>query len=146
VDYGLATVVPGRGTPLRQLHSGLPQRKIAVLWQNDQFGRDLYKGIQDGLGNLKRMIIAGIAFDIADAHIDGHVSILIGRRDSFFCGRADHCFAGDPVGGGFPLAPGVSSERCGRLDRHRIGTSRRGEFLRRDLGQLPEGSERSDME
>ena len=53
-----------------------PQRKIAVLWQNDQFGRDLYKGIQDGLGDLKRMIIVGIAFDIADAHIDGHVSIL----------------------------------------------------------------------
>jgi branched-chain amino acid transport system substrate-binding protein len=47
-----------------------PQRKI------DQFGRDLYKGIQDGLGDLKRMIIVGIAFDIADAHIDGHVSIL----------------------------------------------------------------------
>jgi len=53
-----------------------PQRKIAVLWQNDRFGRDLYKGIQDGLGDLKRMIIVGIAFDIADAHIDGHVSIL----------------------------------------------------------------------
>jgi branched-chain amino acid transport system substrate-binding protein len=53
-----------------------PQRKIAVHWQNDQFGRDLYKGIQDGLGDLKRMIIVGIAFDIADAHIDGHVSIL----------------------------------------------------------------------
>jgi branched-chain amino acid transport system substrate-binding protein len=53
-----------------------PQRKIAVLWQNDQFGLDLYKGIQDGLGDLKRMIIVGIAFDIADEHIDGHVSIL----------------------------------------------------------------------
>jgi ABC-type branched-subunit amino acid transport system substrate-binding protein len=53
-----------------------PGRKIVVLWQNDQFGRDLYKGIQDGLGDLKRMIIVGIAFDIADEHIDGHVSIL----------------------------------------------------------------------
>jgi branched-chain amino acid transport system substrate-binding protein len=53
-----------------------PQRNIAVLWQNDQFGRDVYKGIQDGLGDLKRMIIVGIAFDIADEHIDGHVSIL----------------------------------------------------------------------
>ena len=50
-----------------------PQRKIVVLWQNDQFGRDLYKGIQEGLGDLKRMIIVGVAFDIADEHIDGHV-------------------------------------------------------------------------
>jgi branched-chain amino acid transport system substrate-binding protein len=53
-----------------------PQRKIVVLWQNDQFGRDLYKGIQDGLGELTRLIRVGVAFDIADAHIDGHVSIL----------------------------------------------------------------------
>ena len=53
-----------------------PHSKIVVLWQNDQFGRDLYKGIQEGLGDLSRMIIVGVAFDIADEHIDGHVSIL----------------------------------------------------------------------
>jgi branched-chain amino acid transport system substrate-binding protein len=53
-----------------------PQRKIVVLWQNDQFGRDLYRGFQDGLGELTRMIRVGVAFDIADEHIDGHVSIL----------------------------------------------------------------------
>jgi branched-chain amino acid transport system substrate-binding protein len=53
-----------------------PQSKIVVLWQNDQFGRDLYKGMQEGLGNLSRTIIVSVAFDIADEHIDGHVSIL----------------------------------------------------------------------
>ena len=53
-----------------------PHGKIVILWQDDQFGRDLYKGIQEGLGDLARMIIVGIAFDIADAHVDGHVSIL----------------------------------------------------------------------
>ena len=53
-----------------------PNGKMVILWQDDQFGRDLYKGIQEGLGDLARMIIVGIAFDIADAHVDGHVSIL----------------------------------------------------------------------
>jgi len=53
-----------------------PNRKIVVLWQDDQFGRDLYKGFQEGLGDLARMIIVGVAFDLADEHIDGHVSIL----------------------------------------------------------------------
>ena len=53
-----------------------PHGKIVILWQDDQFGRDLYKGIQEGLGDLARMIIVGVAFDIADAHVDGHVSIL----------------------------------------------------------------------
>jgi len=53
-----------------------PQRNIVALWQNDQFGRDLFKGIQEGLGNLTRLIIVDVAFDMSDAFIDGHVSIL----------------------------------------------------------------------
>jgi len=53
-----------------------PQRKIVVLWQNDQFGRDLFRGIEEGLGDLKRLVIVDIAFDISDEHLDTHVSIL----------------------------------------------------------------------
>src|SRR5258708_14186374 len=53
-----------------------PHGKIVILWQDDQFGRDLYKGIQEGLGDLTRMIIVGIAFDIPNAHVVGHVSVL----------------------------------------------------------------------
>jgi branched-chain amino acid transport system substrate-binding protein len=53
-----------------------PQRKIVVLWQNDQFGRDLFKGIEEGLGDLARLIIVDVAFDVADQFLDGHVSIL----------------------------------------------------------------------
>ncbi len=53
-----------------------PRKKIVVLWQNDQFGRQLYKGVQEGLGDLNRHILVDIAFDINDTHLDGHVSIL----------------------------------------------------------------------
>jgi len=53
-----------------------PRKKIVVLWQNDQFGRMLYKGIQEGLGDLNRLVRVDIAFDIADQHLDGHISIL----------------------------------------------------------------------
>ncbi|KYH03001.1 ABC transporter substrate-binding protein [Bradyrhizobium sp. DOA1] len=53
-----------------------PRKKIVVLWQNDQFGRMLYKGIQEGLGDLNRHVLVDIAFDIADQHLDGHISIL----------------------------------------------------------------------
>jgi ABC-type branched-subunit amino acid transport system substrate-binding protein len=53
-----------------------PRKKIVVLWQNDQFGRMLYKGIQEGLGDLNRHVLVDIAFDINDEHLDGHVSIL----------------------------------------------------------------------
>jgi len=53
-----------------------PGKKIVVLWQNDQFGRDLYKGLEEGLGDVARMIIVDIAYDIGDEHLDTHVSIL----------------------------------------------------------------------
>lgn len=53
-----------------------PKRKIVVLWQNDQFGRMLYKGIQEGLDDLNRLVLVDIAFDISDEHLDGHVSVL----------------------------------------------------------------------
>ncbi|MBR0847664.1 ABC transporter substrate-binding protein [Bradyrhizobium diazoefficiens] len=53
-----------------------PRKKIVVLWQNDQFGRVLYKGIQEGLGELNRNVLVDIAFDITDEHLEGHVSIL----------------------------------------------------------------------
>jgi ABC-type branched-subunit amino acid transport system substrate-binding protein len=68
-----------------------PQRNIVVLWQNDQFGRDLFKGIQEGFGDLTRLIRVDVAFDISDAFIDGHVSIL--KRS----GAEVFVFAGAPT-------------------------------------------------
>jgi branched-chain amino acid transport system substrate-binding protein len=53
-----------------------PGSKIVVLWQNDQFGRSLFKGLQDGLGDLAKMIVVDIAYDISDAYLDTHISIL----------------------------------------------------------------------
>ena len=53
-----------------------PGHKIVVLWQNDQFGRDLYKGLVDGLGDLARSIIVDIAYDMSDAYLETHISIL----------------------------------------------------------------------
>jgi branched-chain amino acid transport system substrate-binding protein len=49
--------------------------KIAVLWQNDQFGRDLFRGLQEGLGVTANNIVADIAIE-ADMSIDMQVDIL----------------------------------------------------------------------
>src|SRR5215471_16445525 len=58
------------------IHAAYPGSKIVVLWENDQFGRDLFKGLEEGLGDLARMIIVDIAYDISDEFLDTHVSIL----------------------------------------------------------------------
>jgi branched-chain amino acid transport system substrate-binding protein len=57
------------------IQSSYPSRKIAVLWQNDQFGRDLFRGLQEGLGITANMIVADIAID-ADTSIDTQVEVL----------------------------------------------------------------------
>jgi branched-chain amino acid transport system substrate-binding protein len=51
-------------------------RKIAVLWENDQFGRDLFRGLREGLGDTAGLIVADIAFDMDDNSVDGQIEIL----------------------------------------------------------------------
>lgn len=58
------------------IQASYPGRKIAALWQNDQVGREVFKGLQDGLGDVARMIRVDIAYDIADEHLETHLSIL----------------------------------------------------------------------
>jgi ABC-type branched-subunit amino acid transport system substrate-binding protein len=53
-----------------------PKRRIVALWQNDQVGREIFKGLEDGLGDTARSIRVDIAYDAADEHLDTHVSIL----------------------------------------------------------------------
>jgi len=53
-----------------------PGKKIVALWQNDHFGRELFKGLEDGLGDIARMIRVDIAYEAADQHLDTHVSVL----------------------------------------------------------------------
>ncbi|QOZ24526.1 branched-chain amino acid ABC transporter substrate-binding protein [Bradyrhizobium sp. CCBAU 51753] len=53
-----------------------PDRKIAVLWQNDQFGRDLFRGLQEGLGDTAGRIVADLAFDASETRIEKQLGIL----------------------------------------------------------------------
>jgi ABC-type branched-subunit amino acid transport system substrate-binding protein len=52
------------------------ERKIGVLWQNDEFGRDLFRGLQEGLGDAARMIVADTAFDATDRALGEQLELL----------------------------------------------------------------------
>ena len=58
------------------IQASYPGRRIVALWQNDQVGREIFKGLEDGLGNIARMIRVDVAYDASDEHLDTHVSIL----------------------------------------------------------------------
>jgi branched-chain amino acid transport system substrate-binding protein len=53
-----------------------PERNIAVLWENDQFGQDLFRGLQEGLGDWSRMIVSDLTFDLSDNSVDSQIETL----------------------------------------------------------------------
>ena len=51
-----------------------PNAKIAVLYQNDDYGKDYVKGLKDGLGaKASSMIVAEESFETTEPTIDNHV-------------------------------------------------------------------------
>src|SRR4030088_2815175 len=50
-----------------------PDARIAVLYQNDDFGKDYVKGLKDGFGAKASMITAEESYETAEPTIDNHV-------------------------------------------------------------------------
>src|SRR3984885_10568167 len=50
-----------------------PGAKIAVLYQNDDFGKDYLKGLKDGLGGKSSMIVAEESYETSEPSIDNHI-------------------------------------------------------------------------
>jgi branched-chain amino acid transport system substrate-binding protein len=62
-----------------------PNAKIAVLYQNDDYGKDYLKGLKDGLGAKASMIIAEESYETSEPSIDGHIVKLKSlNADVFF--------------------------------------------------------------
>ena len=51
-----------------------PGAKIAIMFQNDDFGKDLLKGLKDGLGDkASSMIVAEESYEVSEPSIDSHI-------------------------------------------------------------------------
>jgi len=51
-----------------------PNARIAVLYQNDDYGKDYLKGLKEGLGDrAASMIVGEDAYDLSETTIDSHV-------------------------------------------------------------------------
>jgi branched-chain amino acid transport system substrate-binding protein len=51
-----------------------PDAKIAVLYQNDDYGKDYLKGFRDGLGDkAKSMIVAEASYEVSEPTVDSQV-------------------------------------------------------------------------
>jgi branched-chain amino acid transport system substrate-binding protein len=50
-----------------------PNGKIGVLYQNDDFGKDMLKGLKDGLGTKQSMIVSEANYEITDPTADSQI-------------------------------------------------------------------------
>ena len=62
-----------------------PNAKIAVLYQNDDYGKDYLKGLHDGLGDKKSMIVKEVSYEVTDPTVDSQiVQLQASGADVFF--------------------------------------------------------------
>jgi branched-chain amino acid transport system substrate-binding protein len=64
----------------------LPNAKIAVLYQNDDYGKDYLNGLRDGLGDkAAKMIVATQSYETTDPTVDSQIVALQGSgADALF--------------------------------------------------------------
>jgi branched-chain amino acid transport system substrate-binding protein len=69
---------------VRYLLDNQPNGKIAILFQNDDYGKDYLKGLKDGLGG-KMQIVAELPYEASDPTIDSQmISLKASGADVFF--------------------------------------------------------------
>lgn len=63
-----------------------PDAKIAILYQNDDYGKDYVKGLKDGLGDKAvKMVVAEVSYEVTDTSVDSQiVSLQASGADTFF--------------------------------------------------------------
>lgn len=57
-----------------------PKAKIAVLYQNDDFGKDLLDGLKHGLGDAAKQIVAEASYEASDPTVDSQIVTLKGSK------------------------------------------------------------------
>src|ERR1017187_7254338 len=75
-----------------------PNAKIAVLYQNDDYGKDYLKGLKDGLGaKAASMIIAEESFETTEPTIDTHIVKLRSSNADVFLNITSPKFAAQAI-------------------------------------------------
>jgi len=75
-----------------------PNARIAVLYQNDDYGKDYLKGLKDGLGDkAESMIVIEDAYDLFETTIDSHVVKMKSQNADVFVDIAGPKFAAQAI-------------------------------------------------
>jgi ABC-type branched-subunit amino acid transport system substrate-binding protein len=74
-----------------------PAAKIAVLYQNDDYGKDMLKGLKDGLGDKAKDVVAEATYEVSDPTIDSQIATLQASRADTFVNVTTPKFAAQAI-------------------------------------------------
>ncbi len=75
-----------------------PDGKIAVLYQNDDYGKDVLRGVKDGLGDkAESMIVAQASYEVSNPTVDAEVVQLKASGADVFINIATPKFAAQAI-------------------------------------------------
>jgi branched-chain amino acid transport system substrate-binding protein len=82
----------------RYILKNLPDAKVAVLYQNDDFGKDYLTGLREGLGDkADKMIVATKTYETTDPTVDSQVVALQGSGADVLLTAATPKFAAQAI-------------------------------------------------
>jgi len=75
-----------------------PNAKIGVLFQNDDYGKDVLKGLKDGLGAKgQKLIVKEVSYEVSDPTVDSQIIQLQGSGADVFVNITTPKFAAQAV-------------------------------------------------
>ena len=82
----------------RYILKNVPDAKIAVLYQNDDFGKDYLIGLREGLGDkADKLIVATESYETTDATVDSQIVALQGSGANVLLTAAISKFAAQAI-------------------------------------------------
>jgi branched-chain amino acid transport system substrate-binding protein len=82
----------------RYILKNMPNAKVAVLYQNDDFGKDYLNGLREGLGaQADKMIVATKSYETTDPTVDSQVVALQGSGADVLLTAATPKFAAQAI-------------------------------------------------
>lgn len=81
----------------RWIATEMPDAKIGVMYQNDDFGKDVLNGLKAGLGDKADMIVAEASYEVAEPVVDSQVVKLKASGADVFVNIATPKFAAQAI-------------------------------------------------
>src|SRR5436190_4128535 len=57
-----------------------PKSRIGVLYQNDDYGKDLLKGLTNGLGSKAKLVVAKQSYEMSDSNVQAQLARLKAKK------------------------------------------------------------------